>query len=241
MKNNTNIEIYSYLNIVNRRLGKLYKMTGFSCLPPNFVVNEEKFKELLFLKQLQNTNIIPPFIFNDKKNIKKYFKNSLKNCKKILKNNSLIKKYSNSFEEKLLIYFSQRIELTDMILKDFKSHDFDETSAYQEIYNLNPILGEIFKELFEENFSIQSLPANLEEEYEVSYLEKISLLEKKSTKKQKEKDEINNITTNKEIIKNAKKHEKNIENNKKTRKKAEIKEIKHENKKTLTTIKDKEK
>ena len=84
-KLNNNFEIYNYLNITNRRLGKVYKYTGTHCLPADFDVNAEMFKERLFLNEMENQEIFPPFVNEEKKEIKKRLKNSIKNIQKLKK------------------------------------------------------------------------------------------------------------------------------------------------------------
>ena len=67
---NTNIEIYNYLNITNRKLGKLYKYSGYTFLPASFDITPETIKERLYLNEMEKSDIFPPFVLNDKKSIK---------------------------------------------------------------------------------------------------------------------------------------------------------------------------
>ena len=178
-----NLEIYNYLNIVNRRVGKMYKLTGICPLPKDFVADEEEIKRILFLKQMENKIIFPEFILNNKKIIKKYFKNSLKNCKKIKKNVKNINFSSAKFQKQFENYLSIRIVLTKSLLKDFLGQDIDETSAYQEIFNLDPIFGELLDKIYMPDFDFDGVISNIEEEYQTSYTEKLKKINKKERKK----------------------------------------------------------
>lgn len=211
----TDLEIYNYLNIVNRRVGKVYKLTGICPLPKNFVADEEKLKKILFLKQMENNSIFPEFIFNDKKSIKKYFKISLNYCKKLKKNLKIKSFMSQSFYEEFVNYLSIRIILTRLIIKDFRGQEIDETKAYQEIYNLNPIFGELLNEIYQPNFDIEATVSALEENYMRSYTQKLEAINKKERKQRKQKQAV-------EIQpKIQKTQQKQVENTKKTEKKVE--------------------
>lgn len=228
---NTDYEVLNYLNLTNGRLGKLYKLTGYNPLPEDFVFNDETIKERLYINQMQNMFKLPEFIYLDKKIVKKHFKNSVKNIKKIEKiilTEKNKNKLSDFFANKLLTYFDIRVEITKLLLKEFKKFNFDEREACQEIFDLNPILGTFFEELFNDNFNAESLLENLEEKYQINYQEKLQLIEKKNTKKRKEtetvlqnfvKDNMKEKSQTKNDIslkieeksnKNAKKYEKNI-------------------------------
>lgn len=230
---NTNLEIYNYLNITNRRLGRLYKVSGISNLPSDFVIDKEKIKERLSLNRMGDDAVLPNFIFNDKKTIKKHFKNSLKNCKKILKNRALFDGFEKDFATKVEIYIDMRISLTKMILKDFGALDFDESEAYQDIYNLNPILSQLLGGLFEDKIDEKALFVNLDKAYEVSYLEKLQTLEKLNKKKKQKDMSLQGKTAEKSREKSkqaskkvdhalGKEMEKNIQNKKKMQKKQQI-------------------
>ncbi|MBP3431989.1 MAG: hypothetical protein J6K39_03970 [Clostridia bacterium] len=184
---NTNLEIYNFLNLINPRLGRLYKKTVRSFLPDNFSPTQEQIKQIFILKKLENKKASPQFIFNDKKIIKKHFKNSLKNCKKIAKNLKNSEKNNKIDIFDLNFYINLRIALTEDLIKNFKNHDFDEMEAYQEIFNLNPVFGELLKELFEEAVDLELLLENIDVKCEISYLEKITLLEKAAKKKSSKK------------------------------------------------------
>ena len=158
---NTNYEIYNFLNMINPRLGKVYKLTGFSPLPRNFVMTKELLKERLYLNQMSAKIVFPDFIYENKSEIKKYFKNSVKNMKKIKKNISNFD-FSPEFSEKLNVYFNIRIDITKSILSEFKNQRFDEKDAFQEIYQINPILSKMLDGLFDEHTDLKSLLNNLE-------------------------------------------------------------------------------
>lgn len=241
----TNLEIYNFLNLTSHRFGRIYKYVGFCPLPKNFVITKDKIKEKLILSQLQKNDIFPYFSSEEKNKIKKYFKNSLKNCKKISKINLNSKNFSEEFVEKLEIYFNMRTYLTRVVLKEFKRHTFDETSAYREIFNIDPVMSSFLSELFEEKVDFDLLFEDLESKYKLSYLQKLQMLEKKNTKriqKQETAKRLSNLEKDKE---NSKKINKNVdkvtENNKKIENKKEIKKIKEKTKKPNTGKRNKEK
>ena len=136
----------------------------------------------------------PNFVYDNKNEVKKYFKNSIKNIKKMRKN---IENYdfSPEFLEKLNVYFNIRIDITEALLKEFKNQRFDEKDAFQEIYRLNPILSNLMMELFNEHADIKSLLTNLEDKYQISYLEKLQLIEKKQKVIQEKKSHALEQTT----------------------------------------------
>lgn len=225
-KLNTNTEIYNYLNIANRKLGELYKKTGFSPLPGNFDVNEERFKELILLQQMQSKTAFPDFIFYDKKIIKKFFKNSNKNCKKLDKIIFVDKNLSPEFVYNFDVYLDMRVALTDIILKEFSDVDFDETRAYQEIYNLNPVFGELLDKLYHDDVDLAETLTNIEQEYQVSYLEHVQALEKKSNNKRKKESATQNQKSAKTLEDFDIKQEKNLQKTQKIENKKEAKQVK---------------
>ena len=236
----TNFEIYNFLNITNRRLGKMYKLTGFCPLPKDFVVTKEKIAHQLFLAQMKNEEIFPPFAYEEKRKIKKNFKICLKNFKKIKKNCN-ISSFSDVFAQKFENYISLQIELLEIILKEFRSHTFDEIEAFREIYNLDVVFAQLLPNLFEENIKLEGSFENLEKEYEVLYLEKLQLVEKKKIKQEKKKKEIeNNLQNLKKSEKNKEKlknnSEKSAKNSKQIEKNAKIIQ-KIENKKDVEKTK----
>ncbi len=251
------IEIYNYLNIIDRRLGKLYKYSGFSPLPEDFEVTEEKFKERIFMSELKNEEVLPPFIYENKKDIKKCFKNMLKNIKKIEKSGNYKHLCTPKFAEELDLYFTMSIAVCEMILKDFKTYDFNEVLAYQELYNINPILAPYLTVLFSDRVDIQTLFDGLEAHYTHSYLSKIKILEKRTQKKQAKEREIQsnvkNLQNTKKILQKSrnigKKVEKIEQSAKKMKNKHDVEEVKEKlrqakyntnNSTTVTTEKIKE-
>ena len=136
----------------------------------------------------------PNFIYDNKNEVKKYFKNSIKNIKKLRKNIENFD-YSPEFLEKLNVYFNIRTDVTEALLKEFKNQRFDEKGAFQEIYRLNPILSNLMMELFDEHIATKTLLTNLEDKYQISYLEKLQLIEKKQKVIQEKKSQVLEQTT----------------------------------------------
>ena len=227
------MEKYNFLNITNRRLGKLYKYSGYDFLPSDFDINPQTIKERLYLNELQTSNRFPAFVLESKKSIKKILKNSLKNIKKMQKND-IFNDFSKEFSQKLEIYFDMRTELTKLILKDFKNQSFDEVAAYQEIFNLDPVFGDLLDNIYQQKVDCEALFDDLENRYRTSYLEQIKKLEKKQTKlRKKQTATLQNLQTMKTKQKTetlAKKEEKTIKTAKKAAKMKEIEQIKSQNK-----------
>ena len=250
-KLNNNIEIYNYLNVTNRKLGKLYKYTGTNCLPSNFDVNEETFKERILLNEMQNSDVFPPFVNEEKKVIKKRLKNSVKNIqkfKKHAKNSGDLQNFSLKFVQKLSLYLDLRHELSHALLKDFEDQDCDEVDIYRQIFNLDPVFGEFFDDLYDSKVDFSSLMDNLEERYKKSYLEKLQALEKKNEKRkkraaQKDLDKENlktaqKVAKQKEVV-SAKKVEKTAKIAQKSKNLAEVKKVRGENKQKIGKAKEK--
>lgn len=237
-KLNTNTEKCNYLNITNRKLGKLYKYSGYDFLPSDFDINPEKIKERLYLNEMQVSNIFPSFISEEKKYMKKFFKNSLKNIKKMQKKD-FSDIFSHDFTQKLEIYLDMRKELTKILLKDFGSQSFDEVAIFQEIHNLNPVFGELLEEMYQPKLD-EDMFEDLENKYNTLYLEKIQKLEKKQTKRRKRQKtaetELQNVESLdrkvQKIATIAKKEEKTKQSIQKIEHMKEVKTVKAQNKKT---------
>ena len=234
-----NYEVYNFLNMINVRLGKVYKLTGYSPLPKNFVMTKDLLKERLYLNQMSLNINFPNFVYENKNEIKKHFKNSIKNIKKMKKN---IKNYdfSPQFLEKLEVYFDIRIDVTESLLNEFKNQRFDEKEAFQEIYRLNPILSKLFMELFEEHVDTEALLVNLEDIYEISYLQKLQMIEKKQKNTQRKTSQTLEQTTKQhsEIEKKKKLNAKPKENVSKIER--ELKQRTKTNEKNKKNIKEKQ-
>ena len=201
-----NVEIYNYLNLINFKLAKLYKKGLYNPFPVDFEVSENDFKERLIFSQIENK--LPDFVFEEKRKIKKYFKNSKKNIKKILKN---LKKneFLSVFDEKIINYLNLRLKLTKCLLHDFKNQDFNESDAVLDVFKLDPIFAEHFLDLFNEDCDIENLLNDLETKYKLTYLQKTKLIEKKNNQKAKKNAvELSKKTVSKS--KNLKKTEKII-------------------------------
>ena len=132
---------------------------------------------------------------------------------------------STEFQKQFLNYLSIRIVLTKSLLKDFLGQDIDETSAYQEIFNLDPIFGELLNKIYMPDFVFDDVISNIEEEYQASYTEKLKKINKKERKKRTQKNtaeiqpKIQKIQ--KKEAKNIKNYEKNVEKVKKVAARAE--------------------
>lgn len=163
-------------------------------MPKNFSMTKNLLKERLYLNQMSLNINFPNFIYDNKNEVKKYFKNSIKNIKKLRKNIENFD-YSPEFLEKLNVYFNIRTDVTEALLKEFKNQRFDEKDAFQEIYRLNPILSNLMMELFDEHIATKTLLTNLEDKYQISYLEKLQLIEKKQKVIQEKKSQVLEQTT----------------------------------------------
>ncbi len=240
MKTN-NFEIYNYLNLTNHRLAKIYRLTGSSPLPESFSLSKEIIKERLYLSQMEDENVFPTFVSENKNKIKKHFKKSLKNCKKTQKSYDFFKIYSKKFAEKMETYFVLRINLTEILLKNFKKLTFDEVKAYQELYNLDPVLGQFMNPLFEDKVNFDSIFADLEKKYNLSYSQKMKLIEKKNNDlAKKDSVEIENNLNNAKRIKTERKIiERNAKTAQKLKKNHEVRKFREEIKKNKAEIKEK--
>ena len=114
-------------------------------------------------------------------------------------------------------------------MKDFEDLDCDEVDIYRQLFNLDPVFGELFDGLYDEKVNFSSLLENLEDKYEKSYAEKLKVLEKKNAQK----------VSTAAAQKDAKKTEKTAKNAQKTRNLAEAKKVREENKQTLVQQKRK--
>lgn len=235
-----NTEIYNFLNLTNHRFGKMYKYAGINPLPKDFVIDQQKIKKVLMLGQLANEDIFPPFIGQEKKQIKKHFKYAYKNSKKLQKM-VLKQNFSADFLTELSIYLKMFSSLCRAVLNDFVKQSLDETAAYRDIYNINPILGEHFAQLFESRADLEALLYGLEEKYNLSYSQKIKLINKKVTKKQSKENADINMQNLQKTAKNSKNMGKNLDktaqNTQKLKNKQDAAKTREKNKQTKITSK----
>ena len=205
---NENFDVYNYLNLINEHLGELHKTVKYNPFPEDFVLTKELVKERLNFSKIEPE--IPAFVYQEKKLLKKNFKNWAKNSKKILKNVDFFKKYSENFANLLKLNLILRKDLTNILLTEFRSYRFDEVEAYKQLFAVNPILAPSLDALFFKDFDPDSLQ-NLERDYLISYLDKIKVEEKKE-KKQKEKTEktLPKVKTATKTVKKVEKKEENI-------------------------------
>lgn len=219
---NENLEIYNYLNLTNRRLGKLYKTTGYNPLPKNFSFTKDVIKDRLYLNQMPSEISFPDFLYEEKRNLKKRFKLSLKRINQILKERKYENKMTPAFAQMFESYMLMRKEVTSMILKDFSKFDFDECDAYTEICSINTIFFDLLEEIFDDEFNFYEISFDLEYRYGVYYEERLKRINKKNKQEITKKLNENNLL----IQKNIQKIQKNeLKNEKITEKLAKIKEI----------------
>ena len=211
-------EIYNYLNLVDRRLGTLYKLTGYNPLPANFVFDNETIVERLYLNQMPSTISFPDFLYEDKKLLKKRFKMTLKRIQQILKEKKysefMSKKFANKFESYLLM----RKAVTNLLLKDFRKYSFDECDAYIEICSINTIFFDLLEQIFDDEFNFLDILPTLEDVYNLYYSERLKRLEAKRNKKISQNAQ--KITEN--IVQNQKNQ---IKLEKKSEKKHKMKQV----------------
>lgn len=175
----TTKEIYNYLNLVDRRLGLLYKLTGYNPLPPNFSFDSETIMERLYLNQMPSSMSFPDFLYEDKKDLKKRFAMTLKRIKQILKEEKYKACMSKEFAGKFENYLIMRREVTSLILKDFGKTTFDECNAYIEICSINTIFFDLLEQIFDDEFNFSVILPTLEELYNIYYSERLKRLEEK--------------------------------------------------------------
>lgn len=219
---NENLEIYNYLNLTNRRLGKLYKTTGYNPLPKNFSFTKDVIKDRLYLNQMPSEISFPDFLYEEKRNLKKRFKLSLKRINQILKERKYENKMTPAFAQMFESYMLMRKEVTSMILKDFSKFDFDECDAYTEICSINTIFFDLLEEIFDDEFNFYEVSFDLEYRYGVYYAERLKRINKKNKQEIAKKLNENNLL----IQKNIQKIQKNELKNEKIKEKlTKIKEI----------------
>ena len=219
---NENLEIYNYLNLTNRRLGKLYKTTGYNPLPKNFSFTKDVIKDRLYLNQMPSEISFPDFLYEEKRSLKKRFKLSLKRINQILKERKYENKMTPAFAQMFESYMLMRKEVTSMILKDFSKFDFDECDAYTEICSINTIFFDLLEEIFDDEFNFYEVSFDLEYRYGVYYEERLKRINKKNKQEITKKLNENNLL----IQKNIQKLQKNeLKNEKITEKLTKIKEI----------------
>ena len=228
MKKMTSKEIYNYLNLTNRRLGRLYRITGYNPLPDTFVFNQESIKERLYLNQMPSDISFPDFLYEDKKSLKKRFALSLKRIKQILKEKKYETKMTPEFTRKFESYLVLRREVTSLILKDFSKDSFDECDAYTEICSINTIFFDLLDEIFDDEFSFYDISFDLEYRYNIYYAERLKRLEKKNNEEISKKSTEINLNIQKNIQKNQKKEIKNEKILEKNTKNKEISNFKQE-------------
>lgn len=186
----TKYDILNFLNLTCPSLARLYRTTGLNFLPEDFVLSEEIVEERFFFDSLEEDIKYPQFILGEKREIKKYLKNSQKNIKKIIKNRFFNGFFGKKFENKLQFYFFARQKLTARLMRRFNSFDFDEMRAYREIYHLDPILTELFADIFNESIDLDGIFLSLEQEYGLAYEEKRRIYEEKIAQRKKKQEKL---------------------------------------------------
>lgn len=208
----TTKEIYNYLNLVDRRLGLLYKRTGYNPLPSSFSFDSESIKERLYLNQMPSSMSFPDFLYEEKKDLKKRFNMTIKRINQILKEQKYKACMSKDFAEKFEVYLLMRKEVTSLILKDFNKPDFDECDAYIEICSINTIFFDLLEQIFDDEFNFSDILPTLEDVYNIYYSERLKRLEEKRNaqiSKNNQKIAENIAINQKNQIKLEKKSEKN--------------------------------
>lgn len=233
---NIDIEIFNFLNLINPKLGSFYKKTGHNPLPDKFSPSKDNIKDVLILKQIK-CDVTPNFASKNKREIKKQFKNFYKNSKKILKNKQFFQKFSPKFAKKVEIYINFCEIVSRTILKNFKNHDFDEIGSFNELMELDPVFAEVASKLFESDIDLDKLFENLELKYNLSYSEKIKLIEKKTKRNKKE----NQLKITKNLQKTVKKVEKTEKIEEKQKNKRDAKLVRTQIKSNKSNSKNKEK
>ena len=208
----TTKEIYNYLNLVDRRLGLLYKLTGYNPLPSSFSFNSEAIVERLYLNQMPSSMSFPEFLYEEKKDLKKRFNMTIKRINQILKEQKYKACMSKDFTDKFEVYLLMRREVTSLILKDFNKSNFDECAAYIEICSINTIFFDLLEQIFDDEFNFSDILPTLEDLYNIYYSERLKRLEDKRNKqiaKNNQKIAENIAINQKNQIKLEKKSEKN--------------------------------
>lgn len=208
----TTKEIYNYLNLVDRRLGLLYKLTGYNPLPSSFSFDSEAIVERLYLNQMPSSMSFPEFLYEEKKDLKKRFNMTIKRINQILKEQKYKACMSKDFTDKFEVYLLMRREVTSLILKDFNKSNFDECAAYIEICSINTIFFDLLEQIFDDEFNFSDILPTLEDLYNIYYSERLKRLEDKRNKqiaKNNQKIAENIAINQKNQIKLEKKSEKN--------------------------------
>jgi hypothetical protein len=228
---NTNFEIYNYLNLINRRVGKIYRTSGKNPLPSDFVVDKQAIKDRLIDNQFESTLSFPVFLYEDKKSVKKRFSSSIKQLKQlktILHHKSFNQNLSKKFATRFECYLNIRIFVTKSILKDFKKYYFNECDAYEEICAIDTIFFDLLDGMFEPDIDVRNYLDNLEEKYNIYYQARVKRLEEKVSKETSEKRAKQNAEINlnvKNLKEDSKKMKSEIKNEKKTEKLNKDREI----------------
>ena len=193
-----NFEVLNYLNMINEKFGILYSHYGYNPLPDGFTLSEELIKERLVFNEMAKTLKTPNFIFEEKRKIRKKYKKSLNNTKKLEKIVKNKEKIDNFDKNNFLIYLSMRKKLLKNEIFSFHKTEFEEGKSYAEIYNINPVFGKLLERSFEEDLNLENFLEHLGENYKTTYKE----LQEKVKKKKKEKL-TESITTINRIVENS--------------------------------------
>ncbi|MDE6583495.1 MAG: hypothetical protein K2K31_02470, partial [Clostridia bacterium] len=237
-----NYEIYNYLNLINRRLAKAYKYTGERILPNSFVFSKEKIMERLYLNQMRKGVVYPAYCYENRKEMKKMLKNSIKNINKITKKQLYFDwHFSKDFEIKLDFYFVLRKAICTRLLHEFNNIDFNECSAYAEIYGVNPVLTELMEDLGKSDVDFEELFKGLEKKYIIAYHEKFKKINEKNNNLMKKAREhvITNVLVKELSKKNTATAEKTttVQKEEATKKVQEEKQEQKQVEATKTTVK----
>lgn len=182
-----NYKTLNYLNMINARIGERYKKTGRSPLPSGFVVDNETIAERIKLNNSFQIKTFPEFLFNERDSIKKNFKISLNNIKSLQKNQLLEQKNSKEFLSKLQTYLEARRIVTQAIIKDFNLSNFVESDAYEELFQIDPIMFNLLSNIFEKDFDENSFLESVEGLYTENLSSVKTMAEQKKQAKSSQK------------------------------------------------------
>jgi len=184
-----NFEVLNFLNMNNERLGKLYKKGKLGFFSKATTIPDELFLSRINLDKLSEEIKYPDFLFKTNLKIKKFFKKSLKNNKKLLKIAFLSEflNKNNNFEIKF--FLMARSAILRKLLREYSGSNFKPFKIYEELFSLNPVFEELMFESYENIDNLDKFLIELPTKYKDLYEQKLEVLNKKQEKQAKKAEQ----------------------------------------------------
>ena len=181
-----NIEVYNTLNLISEELGRAYEETGYNPFDNGYILDNDKVIELLDNKKLIKPLTSPEFLEQGNYAVVKNFNLSLMNTEKTiaeLENKLDSCEFKDELKE-TIVFLKNRKELLARAIEKLKDPNASSFELYEEIYNINPLLSNLFENSYLEEVNISVLSYDLLNNAKVKA--KLKALKEEQIRKQRE-------------------------------------------------------